>query len=259
MISFDLRGKHGLVLGGRSERRWGSGLLAAGLVASLMTIAAPPAQAATLVALWHMDEAESGTEIMLDCATADGASDGTTSNVVAGDSGDPTVSETECDEAPDQTPGGNHGYFFDGTSPPSEVTVPDAPSLNPGSANFSFTAHVNFITHPSATSDYGVIRKGPGRSQHYKMELKPNKTRTRTRARCSFSGSSGRTTITKGPNLIDGWHTVTCFKTSNQVGVRVDGVSFTKNFTIGSITNNSPVNIGRNEDGDDQYFGNMDE
>jgi hypothetical protein len=253
MSVFDLRGKRGR---GRLPVRV---LLTTGLAASLMTITAAPARAATVVALWHMDEAESGTEIMLDCATDDGANNGTTSNVVAGDSGDPTVSETECESAPDQTPGGNHGYFFDGTEPESEVTVPDAPSLDPGSADISFTAHVNFVTHPVATSDYGVVRKGPGRNQHYKMELKPNNARTRTRARCSFRGSSGRSTITKGPNLLDGWHTVTCFKTSNRIGVTVDGVSFTKNVTIGSITNTSPVMIGRNEDGDDQYFGNMDE
>ena len=103
------------------------------------------------------------------------------------------------------------------------------------------------------------MRKGPGNGQHYKMELKPNAIRTRTRARCSFGGSSGRTTITKGPDLINGWHTITCFKTSNQIGVKVDGATFTKSFTIGSITNSSPVTIARNEDGDDQYFGNMDE
>jgi hypothetical protein len=259
MRLFDLRDKNGTVLRAMSGRQLGRGLLVAGLVASLTMIAAAPAQAATLVALWHMDEAESGTEIMRDCATDDGANDGTTSNVVAGDSGDPTVAETECESAPDETPGGNHGYFFDGTAPESEVTVPDAASLNPGSADISFTAHVNFITHPSATSDYGVVRKGPGKNQHYKMELKPNRARSRTRARCSFRGSSGRTTITKGPDLINGWHTVTCFKTSNQIGVTVDGATFTKSITIGSITNTSPVMVGRNEDGDDQYFGNMDE
>ncbi|MGI8520928.1 MAG: LamG-like jellyroll fold domain-containing protein [Actinomycetota bacterium] len=243
----------------RGRKRLGRGLLVGGLVASLTTIAAAPAQAATSVALWHMDEAESGTEIMRDCATDDGANDGTTTNVRAGDNGDPTVSETECEAAPDETPDGNHGYFFDGTAPESVVTVPDAASLNPGAADISFTAHVNFVTPPVATSDYGVMRKGPGSTQHYKMELKPNATKTRTRARCSFSGSSGRTTITKGPDLINGWHTITCFKTSNQIGVTVDGTTFTKSITIGSITNTSPVGIGRNEDGDDQYFGNMDE
>ena len=243
----------------RGGRRLARGLLVSGLVASLATIAVAPAQAATVVALWHMDEAESGTETMLDCATDDGVNNGTTSNVVADASGDPSVSDTECEAAPDQTEGGNHGYFFDGTAPLSEVTVPDAASLNPGSADISFTAHVNFVSAPVATSDYGVMRKGPGKSQHYKMELKPNATRTRTRARCSFSGSSGRTTITKGPDLINGWHTVTCFKTSNEIGVTVDGATFTKSITIGSITNTSSVGIGRNEDGDDQYHGNMDE
>jgi hypothetical protein len=236
------------------------GLLSAGLVASLMAIMAPPAQAATLVALWHMDEAEAGTETMLDCASAEGANNGTTSNVTAGQAGDDqSVSVTDCLEAPDQTPGSNNGYFFDGTAPESVVAVPDAASLNPGSADISFTAHVNFLTHPAATSDYGVMRKGAGNTQHYKMELKPNATRTRTKARCSFRGSSGRATITKGPNLINGWHTITCFKTSSQIGVTVDGTTFTKSITIGSITNSSPVTIGRNEDGDDQYHGNMDE
>ena len=259
MTVLNLRVKRGFVRRIRGGGPLGRSLLVAGMVASLTTIAAAPAQAATLVALWHMDEAEAGTETMLDCAPAEGANNGTTSNVRAGDNGDPSVSDTECDSAPDQTEGGNHGYFFDGTAPESVVTVPDAASLNPGSADISFTAHVNFVTHPVATSDYGVMRKGPGNTQHYKMELKPNATRTRTRARCSFRGSSGRTTITKGPNLINEWHTVTCFKTSNQIGVTVDGATFTKSITIGSITNSSPVTIGRNEDGDDQYHGNMDE
>ncbi len=259
MSFFDLRGKRGIVRRTRRGRLPGRVLVAAGLVASLTMITAAPAQAATVVALWHMDEAEVGTETMLDCAPDDGANNGTTTNVVAGDSGDPTVSETECESAPDQTPEGNHGYFFDGTAPESVVTVPDAASLNPRRAPISFTAHINFITHPVDTSDYGVMRKGPGNTQHYKMELKPNSARTSTRARCSFSGSSGRTTITKGPNLINGWHTVTCFKARNRIGVRVDGVTFTKSITIGSITNTNPVTIGRNEDGDDQYFGNMDE
>ena len=60
MRLFDLRDMGGAVNG----RQLGRGFLVAGLVASLTTIAAAPAQAATLVALWHMDEAESGTEIM---------------------------------------------------------------------------------------------------------------------------------------------------------------------------------------------------
>ena len=65
MRVFDLRHKHGRGLRTVSRR----GLLVAGLVASLTTITAAPAQAATLVALWHMDEAEAGTETMRDCAT----------------------------------------------------------------------------------------------------------------------------------------------------------------------------------------------
>jgi hypothetical protein len=254
MRVFDLRHKHRRGLRTVSRR----GLLAVGLVASMTMITAAPAQAA-LVALWHMDEAEAGTETMLDCAPVDGANNGTTTNVVAGDSGDPLVTETGCDSAADQTPEGNHGYFFDGNAIESVVTVPDAPSLNPGRGRISFTAHVNFITPPVATSDYGIVRKGPGSVQHYKMELKPNAAGTRTRARCSFRGSSGRTTITKGPDLLNGWHTVTCFKTRRKVGLTVDGATFSKDVTIGSITNASPVTIGRNEDGDDQYFGNMDE
>ena len=256
---FDPLAKRGLKRQTRGGGLSGRGSLIIGMVASLITITVAPAQAATLVALWHMDEAEAGTETMQDCARADGANKGTTSNVRAGDGGDPAVTDTDCRAHPDQTPDENNGYFFDGTAPESVVTVPDAASLNPGSADISFTAHVNFVTAPAATSDYGVMRKGPGSTQHYKMELKPNATKTRTRARCSFSGSSGRTTITKGPDLINGWHTLTCFKNNNQIGLTVDGNTFTKTITIGSITNSNPVTIGRNEDGDDQYHGSMDE
>jgi hypothetical protein len=236
-------------------------MLVAAASGFLLPLMAVSAQADPVtVALWHMDELEGSSgvpETTVDCAGGD--NNGTTSNILAGQAGDPSVTVTDCPPTFTDPQSGNQGYFFDGTLPESVVTVADAANLNPGNSNISFTAHVNFVSHPVATSDYGVVRKGPGRGQHYKMELKPNSTRTRTRARCSFKGSSGKTTITKGPNLINGWHTITCFKDSTQIGVIVDGRTFTKPITIGSITNTSPVTIGRNEDGDDQYHGNMDE
>ena len=58
------------------------------------------------------------------------------------------------------------GYHFNGAN--SVATVPDAPELDPGTANLTITAHVRFTVVPSAAVvDYDLVRKGlsstPGR------------------------------------------------------------------------------------------------
>jgi hypothetical protein len=47
------------------------------------------------------------------------------------------------------------------------------------------------------------------------------------------------------PDVVDGrWHTLECIKTSNSVVTRVDGKSYTKAGSAGSIVNSTNVLVG---------------
>src|SRR5215210_2221284 len=101
-----------------------------------------------------------------------------------------------------------NGYHFNGNS---AATVPSSDSLNPGSANISFTVPVKFTQPPStAVGDYDLIRKGlastPGGD--YKMEILPRNNRTKAKAFCFFKDSAQTVgKLVNGPNLADGvWH-----------------------------------------------------
>ena len=50
------------------------------------------------------------------------------------------------------------GYFFDGAT--SKAVVPDSPTLNPGSADFSFSVQVQTSIVPDIGKDYDLVRKG---------------------------------------------------------------------------------------------------
>ena len=199
---------------------------------------APTAGAATAVAAWKMDEPVGATT--MDDAV-DGH-DGTLRNVQTG------------------VPGwqGN-AYRFDGSS--SVAVVPASSAFNPGNANFSFGMHVNFTTVPSAAvGDYDLLR-GPTRGA-YKLEIVARNNRTQAKALCFFQGSAAKATLVAGPNLADGnWHALECRKTAGAIQLVVDGVTFTKAVTVGSLTNTAPLSLGAKSysGGGDWYQGLMDE
>ena len=59
---------------------------------------------------------------------------------------------------------------------------------------------------------------------------------------CGFKGSAGYGELRAGPAVNDGqWHTVRCVKTSSSIQVVVDGQTFSKAATIGSIANTASV------------------
>ena len=147
---------------------------------------------------------------------------------------------------------GSKAYSFNGSS--SKVTVPNDASLNPNSQNVTITVHVKFSQVPSASViDYDLVRKQSGAGT-YKVEI------LRTgKAFCKFRGTSRNVAITAGPNLADNsWHTIVCKKTSSSVTITVDGSSFVKNGSVGSITNTKAVFLG-SKGGADWYKGIMDE
>jgi hypothetical protein len=210
-------------------------------IALAWVVAATPAQAAIASHDWEMNESSGGR--MID--TGSTPTTGNWSNIQAGVSG---YSGT--------------AYSFNGTS--SRVTVADASSLDPGSATFTATVHVNFTVVPTASSggDYDLIRKGLSSTSggYWKLEIYPASNGTQAVARCQMKGSSNATKITNAPyTLNDGaWHTISCTKTDTRVTLVVDGHSYSKSAQIGSISNSADLTLGAKRSGGDWYKGVMD-
>jgi hypothetical protein len=143
-------------------------------------------------------------------------------------------------------------YAFAGQA---DVRVPHADDLNPGSADITLTLHLK-TTQVPARPDWDLIRKGvfsdPG---EYKMEYQPS-----GQASCGFGGTTSFSEIMDGPALNDGaWHTVQCVKTASAIALVVDGQTFSKKASIGSIANVAPVVIGAHADGGEFFQGTLDE
>src|SRR5438309_688233 len=105
-------------------RRWRQITVAAGVAVAPILLIGAPARAATVAALWHMENPSTMTDSSGNGNT--GIPTGITS--VNGLSG--------------------NGYHFDGAT--SGVSVADSGTLDPGTADFSFTAHVRFDSAPTA-------------------------------------------------------------------------------------------------------------
>jgi hypothetical protein len=194
------------------------------------------AASAATTAVWHMDET-SGTK-MVDSV---GSNDGTLKNIALGQSGFRGMA-----------------YGFNGSS--SIVKIPSATALNPGSNDFSFNVHVKFTKVPSG--DYDLLRKGLSSTAggDYKMEILRKDSGASGKASCHFTGSSSAATKTAGPNLADGnWHTIACTKTANAIRLTVDGASYSKSVSVGSISNSATLTVGAKSSGGDWFNGLMDE
>jgi hypothetical protein len=186
--------------------------------ATAVVQAAPATNPPGLVALWHMDET-SGTT-MRDSA---GTHNGTLQNVTVGQ------------------PGGFSGlaYGMNGTS--SQIFVPSASDLNAGAAKLTVTIHMKATSVP-ATPDWDLIRKGVFTTAggEFKVEYQPS-----GQATCGFNTSTNYAELTAGPALNNGqWHTVQCVKTSTGIKLVVDGQTFSKAASLGTISNTVQVVLG---------------
>jgi hypothetical protein len=211
-------------------------LLAASALAALIL---PSAASAAVVSLWHMDET-SGTT-MRDSV---GPNHGTLTNVSL------------------RQPGlQGSAYGFNGSS--SIVKVPNNASLVPGAGDFSVAVHVRFPSIPSVSvGDYDLIRRGVSSSSggEWKIEILRTNSGTAGKASCHVKGSSASATVTNGPSLADNaWHTIACLKRASSIVLQVDGKSYAKTATVGSITNTSQLTVGAKISGGDWYGGLMDE
>ena len=206
-----------------------SSLLTALTVMAFPIAVAQPAQAATTVASWQMND--TGT-VMTD--SSGNANTGAVKNVI------------------------RDGSTFTFAGKPSVVSVKHSATLNPGTATFTATARVKFPAVPTvAVGDFDLVRKGLAGTAggHWKMEIVRS-----GKAYCLFHGAAGRVVLSAGPNLADSsWHTISCQRAGSTVRLTVDGATYSKSGQTGNIANTSTAYVGaKNVSGGDQYTGSMD-
>jgi len=214
-----------------TAKRLGHPLIAAVLTSVAAAALAPTAaQAATTVALWHMNETSGSS--MLDSARGH---TGTLHSVKLG------------------LPGfSGFAYGFNGSS--SYVSVPTASDLNPGGATLTVTIRLKTTSLPPP-EDWDLFRKGyfDTKGGEWKVEYYPS-----GQASCGFKGGKDVELIA-GPKLNNGaWHTITCVKTASSISLTVDGRTFSQGGKVGSIANTSPVVIGARP-GSEFFQGSLDE
>ena len=152
-------------------------------------------------------------------------------------------------------------YVFNGST--SHVAVPDADSLDPQANDITLTASV-MVNGASLDDDsYDVVRKGfvTTAGGDYKMEIKRTADPAVGRLHCLFRGNGATVYRVARPDIVDGnWHTLQCVKTSDSVVARVDGRSYTRTGSAGSIANQSVVMVGakKADPFDDMFDGSMD-
>jgi hypothetical protein len=152
-------------------------------------------------------------------------------------------------------------YAFNGST--SYVAVPDNDSLDPLEKDITLRAFVLVTDAPMDDDSYDVVRKGlsatPGGD--YKMEIMGTSDPTVGKLHCLFKGTGGRVRKVARPDIVDGrWHTLECIKTRTSVVARVDGRSYTKAGSVGSISNPTNVLVGAKTaiPLDDVFYGAMD-
>lgn len=210
------------------RRRRGPGLTgvaASGITAAVGVVAfGAPALAAGERAVWHFDETSGSTAF----DSSGNGNNGTTENVVMTGS----------------------GYGFNGNN--SRVVVPSSPSLNPGTAPFSFSVTFQSSVSPGPGLDYDLMRKGLTTTSggEYKVEIL--NANGKARALCVIKDSAKKALQIRGStNLTDGQvHTITCSRTSIGLTVVVDNLApKTKSGSTGSIANTAPLAIGAKFEG----------
>jgi hypothetical protein len=197
-----------------------------GVVAAVI-LAAPSAQAAQgYRAHWTLDEIGSGTAF----DSSGNHNDGANFNV-AGD-GD--------------------GYTFNGES--SRVIVPNSPTLNSGTGDFSWGVTLSMTEPPMPVGEtYDILRKGLAGSKGGDYKLEIMNSGGSAKARCVFnsvlpSGVRANLAQLDANSLADGrLHTITCTKTANAITVQVDShTPKTKTISggLGTVSNTFDLALG---------------
>jgi hypothetical protein len=203
-----------------------SAFVLVGVVAAV-TLSAPSAQAApSYRAHWTLDEIGSSTAF----DSSGNGNDGTNHDV----------------------DGDGSGYSFNGTS--SRVVVPNSPSLNSGSGDFSWGVTISMTRPPMPLGEtYDILRKGlaGAKGGDYKLEIMNSSGKAK--ARCVFNsvlpnGKRANVAQLDANSLADGnVHTITCTKTASAITVQVDArASKTKTISggLGTVSNTYDLALG---------------
>lgn len=200
--------------------------------------ATTPSGQSSVVGLWHLDETS-----------------GTTARDSSGHGHDGSINGTVTLGVPGEV---NTAYRF---VPKSNVIIPNASDLIPGTANITISFWLKATTKPT-TGDYDMFTKGDADTKggQIKLEVQQN-----GQASCAFRGSSGEKQLQAGPNVVDGqWHHVICQRAGSQIIETVDGANFSVTKATGAITVTAEIRLGshlgaRPLGGGDWYSGALDE
>ena len=200
--------------------------------------ATTPTGQSSVVGLWHLDELT-----------------GTTAHDSSGHGHDGTVNGTVTLGVPGEV---NTAFSF---VPKSNVIVPNASDLIPGTANITISYWMKATKAPTV-GDYDMFTKGDANTSggQIKLEVQQN-----GQASCAFRGSQGERQLQAGPNVIDGqWHHVICQRVGTQIIETVDGASTSVTNATGAITVTAEIRLGshlgsRPLGGGDFYNGVLDE
>ncbi|MCZ3386156.1 MAG: phytase, partial [Actinomycetia bacterium] len=144
----------------------------------------------------------------------------------------------------------------------SVVQTPDRPSLNPGTADFSFGARIALTRGVGA---WNVMQKGNWGDRQWKLSVHP--VGGAAQFSCRVSGSTGiQHVFTNGAVVAANgdWHQVVCARVGNQVQIRLDGdIIATGTGPTGSVSSAKPYLVGSKGAGTladpDQYLGLLDD
>lgn len=196
-------------------------------VAALVTVVGtgPAAGAESFGASWTLDEIAGSTAY----DSSGNGNNGTNYNVV----------------------GNGSGYIFNGTN--SRVVVPDSPSLDPGTADFSFGATLVMTVAPAVGETYDVLRKGLTTTAGGDYKLEIVRTSAGALARCVVKDANKVVaSVRASTNLADGQpHAVTCRRVGSSVVVQVDSrTPVTKRVAVlGSVSNANKLGLGAKAEG----------
>ncbi|MCZ3385684.1 MAG: hypothetical protein LH630_01635 [Actinomycetia bacterium] len=145
-------------------------------------------------------------------------------------------------------------------SPISRAATPHKADLNPVGREFAVTVVFRIAGDTSGISDTpNMAQKGfYGDVGQWKMQLKPDVASVQ----CRFKGTLDARLITSPVTGVDDgvWHTATCWRSGNQVGVTVDATDTAVTSSVGDIANSRQMLIGAKSlsSAADQFAGEID-
>ena len=145
------------------------------------------------------------------------------------------------------------------TSAPSSGVARGTADMNPGTRDFAMSLVFTSGAIPQGVGYSGnLMQKGRSYSgAQIKLQLVPAQHGT---VKCTIEGFKQRVRLTSTVRRVDDgrWHTASCWRNGDLVGLTVDATTERRTITLGAITNSQPVRVGnksRTAGAADQHFG----